>query len=180
MPSIHVCPLSKLEQTVRDTGAQTLVTLIDRAVPVLRPLAIEPRRHLFVAISDIAERLEGHVLAQDAHVGDFLAFVQSWDRRAPMVIHCYAGVSRSTAAAFIAACALEPEIAEDHFAQTIRAASPTATPNSRLVALADARLRREGRMIAAVRAIGRGQDCFEGTPFALDLRREALSRARNP
>jgi hypothetical protein len=47
--------------------------------------------------------------------------------------------------------------------------SPTATPNRRLVALADRRLGREGRMAAAIAAIGRGADCFEGAPFALEL-----------
>jgi predicted protein tyrosine phosphatase len=96
-----------------------------------------------------------------------------------MVIHCFAGVSRSTAAAFIAVCALEPEVAETEFAQKIRAVSPTATPNTRLVALADERLRRGGRMVAAIRAIGRGEDCFEGTPFRLDLRGETLSSVPN-
>lgn len=178
MSRIYVCPLSKLEQTVRETDAQTVVTLIDHATPVSRPPSVLPSRWLFVAISDISEHLEGHVLAQDAHMAELLAFVEAWDRRAPMVIHCYAGVSRSTAAAFIAACALEPEVPEDAFARRLRLVSPTATPNPRLVALADSRLSRKGRMIAAVRAIGRGEDCFEGSPFCLDLGREARTSAR--
>jgi predicted RNA-binding protein YlqC (UPF0109 family) len=37
------------------------------------------------------------------------------------------------------------------------------------VALADELLGREGRMIEAVRAIGRGADAFEGQPFTLDV-----------
>ena len=59
-----------------------------------------------------------------------------------MLIHCFAGVSRSTAAAFIAACALAPNRDEATIARALRAASPTATPNARLVALADAALGR--------------------------------------
>jgi predicted protein tyrosine phosphatase len=78
-------------------------------------------------------------------------------------------VSRSTAAAFIAACALAPERDELVIARAIRAASPTATPNGRLVALADEALGRKGRMISAIETIGRGEDCFEGTPFVLEL-----------
>jgi predicted protein tyrosine phosphatase len=54
-------------------------------------------------------------------------------------------------------------------AQALRRASPTATPNRRLVALADDRLGRQGRMIAAITAIGRGADCYEGAPFALEI-----------
>ncbi|HXZ14362.1 MAG TPA: protein tyrosine phosphatase, partial [Roseiarcus sp.] len=33
----------------------------------------------------------------------------------------------------------------------------------------DHRLERGGRMIAAVAEIGRGEACFEGTPFTLEL-----------
>ena len=76
---------------------------------------------------------------------------------------------RSTAAAFIAACALDPSRHEASIADALRAASPSATPNPRLVAVADAMLGREGRMIAAIQAIGRGAEAFEGTPFRLDI-----------
>jgi predicted protein tyrosine phosphatase len=110
------------------------------------------------------------VLPSDVHVTALLEFVKRWDRKAPMLIHCYAGVSRSTAAAFIAACALSPDRDEHEIAAAIRRNSPTATPNSRLVALADAMLQRNGRMKAAIAHIGRGADCFEGPPFALELR----------
>jgi predicted protein tyrosine phosphatase len=98
-----------------------------------------------------------------------LDFVGAWDRTEPLLIHCYAGVSRSTAAAFIAACALAPARDEGEIARALRAASPTATPNARLIALADAALGRGGRMTDAVAAIGRGVECFEGKPFALAL-----------
>ena len=47
--------------------------------------------------------------------------------------------------------------------------SPSATPNIRLVTLADAMLGRQGRMIEAIEAIGRGADAFEGVPFALPI-----------
>jgi predicted protein tyrosine phosphatase len=169
MPRIHVCSLQRVEETVRETGARTLVTLIDRDTPVARPTTIAAEDHLYVGISDIVEHIDGHVQPHATHVDTLLSFVRRWDRRAPILIHCYAGVSRSTAAAFIAACALAPERPEQLFASRIREASPTATPNARLVALADATLGRDGRMVAAVQEIGRGIDCFEGVPFALDL-----------
>jgi predicted protein tyrosine phosphatase len=169
MPRIHVCPLSRLSHCARETGAQTLVTLINRDTPVVRPPAIAADRHLFVAVSDITEHAEGHILPADAHVEAFLAFMRAWDRAAPVLIHCYAGVSRSTAAAFIAVCALDAERSEAEIAQALRRASPTATPNARLVALADATLKRDGRMVAAIAAIGRGRSCFEGVPFGLEV-----------
>jgi len=130
---------------------------------------IRPERHLNLAISDIVEPMPGQVLPEAAHLDELLKFVHSWDRAEPMVIHCFAGVSRSTAAAYIAACALEPQRDEFAIARGLRAASPTATPNVRLVALADRALGRRGRMNEAIARIGRGQECSEGTPFALEL-----------
>jgi predicted protein tyrosine phosphatase len=178
VPRIHVCPLSKLPETVSATGAGSLVTLIDKGTPVRRPAEIPPERHLVVVISDIVVRLDRHILPSAIHVEKLLTFVRGWDQKTPLLIHCWAGVSRSTAAAFITACALNPDRGEAEIAQVIRANSPTATPNARLVAIADAMLERNGRMVRAVEKIGRGANCFEGTPFALELRREqTASRA---
>jgi predicted protein tyrosine phosphatase len=87
-----------------------------------------------------------------------------------MVIHCYAGISRSTASAYAAACAVNPDRDEMEIAQNLRRASRTAMPNSLIVALADDILGREGRMIAAIEAIGPGDLAMEADPFVLDVR----------
>jgi predicted protein tyrosine phosphatase len=166
---IHVCPLSKLETTVTVTGARRIVTLINAATEVRRPAGVALEDHLFLGVSDIVEPLEGHILPGEEHLDQLLAFARSWDRSAPLVIHCWAGVSRSTAAAYTVACALNPDRDEMEAALALRAASRTATPNLRIVALADQRLGRGGRMVAAIRSIGRGEDCFEGIPFAYAL-----------
>lgn len=169
MPTLHVSSLARLHDTVAAVQASHLVTLINVATKVERPASIAQERHLFLGMSDIAAPMEGHVLPAEEHVERFLRFVRDWDRAAPMVIHCWAGISRSTAAAYIAACALAPTRDEDEIADTLRAASASATPNSRLVALADASLGRDGRMSRAIARIGRGADAFEGAPFRLDL-----------
>lgn len=169
MPRIHVCPLARIDHMVRETGARSLVTIINVGTPVLRPPGIAPERHLYLGVSDIVQPMQGHILPGRDHVETLLAFVRAWDRATPLLIHCFAGVSRSTAAAYIAACALAPHRHERDIAQALRKASPTATPNERLVEAADETLGRGGRMSAAVAAIGRGADCFEGAPFALDI-----------
>jgi predicted protein tyrosine phosphatase len=120
-------------------------------------------------MSDIVDHSPGQVLPDAAHVDALIAFVRGWDRREPMLIHCFAGVSRSTASAYIAACLLAPHRDEREVALALRAASPTATPNSRFVALADAALGRSGRMREAITSIGRGAECLEGAPFALEI-----------
>lgn len=169
MPTLHVCSLARLPDTAAATRAAHLVTLVTGNTPVERPAAIAPERHLILAMSDIVCHREGHVLPGERHVAALLDFIAGWDRAAPLLIHCWAGVSRSTAAAYIAGCALAPALCETELARRLRAASPTATPNARLVALGDAALGRKGRMVDAIAAIGRGEDCFEGAPFALDF-----------
>lgn len=124
---------------------------------------------LDLAFNDVAEDREGLVSPQAAHVAALLDFAGAWDRRAPLLIHCYAGISRSTAAALVVAAALAPQRDEAELAQTLRRLAPEATPNPYLVRLADEMLGRDGRLAEAVRGIGRGAEAFEGRPFVLRL-----------
>jgi predicted protein tyrosine phosphatase len=169
MPHIKVCSLARLHRTVEEEKASHVLTLINQGTPVTRPPTISEDRHLFIAMSDILTPLEGHILPGETHIVKLLAFVRRWERTQPLVIHCYAGVSRSTAAALITACALNPSRDERDVAEVIRERSPTATPNLRLVAEADGLLGRQGRLLRAAESIGRGEDCFEGVPFRLDI-----------
>lgn len=169
MPHIIISPLSRLAESATRFGARDMVTLINIGTPVIRPAEIAEDRHLFLGFNDIIEPTEGMTHPIADHVSDLLAFGQRWDRKAPLLIHCFAGISRSTAGAYITALALNPELDEVWLAQTLRRNSPSATPNSRLVALADDILIRKGRMVDAIKAIGRGEEAFEGTPFMLPL-----------
>jgi predicted protein tyrosine phosphatase len=169
MPFLKVTSLSRLHETTKRVDASHVVTLINVATRVERPPGIAPANHLFLGMSDITAQQDGHVLPGRLHVTQLLAFARGWDRAKPMVIHCWAGISRSTGAAFITACALNPERDEAEIAATLRASAPSATPNAKLVAVADEILGRNGRMSAAIEAIGRGEDAFEGTPFRLNL-----------
>ena len=166
---LYVCPLSQLARVVSRTGARHVVTLINADTPVKRPAGVAPDDHLFLGFNDIVSDEPGLTPPGAEHVDRLLGFVSRWPREKPLVIHCFAGISRSTAAAYITACALSPQRDEAAVAQALRQAAPSATPNARLVALADARLGRQGRMTAAIAAIGRGRDAFEGNPFRLAL-----------
>jgi len=164
---IHVCPLSRLEETVAATGARHLVSAVDAAHVPMRPAAVAAADHVVLPFNDIAAARPGLVAPAAAHVDALLAFVDRWGAASPLVVHCWAGVSRSPAVAFVVACLLEPERPEMEIAWELRFASPSATPNRGIVALADERLGRGGRMSAAIAAIGRGADAFEGAPFQL-------------
>ena len=166
---IHVCSLARLHDTVTETGASHIVTLLRLIDRVQRPTTIAETNHLILGMDDISIPIDGYIPPAEEHVHDLIEFVQRWDRRAPIVMHCYAGISRSTAGAFISACALNPGRDERTIAQAIRGSSKTAMPNVMLVGHADRILGRKGRMIAAVEALGPGLPSLEGHPFRLDL-----------
>ncbi|MGH6663427.1 MAG: tyrosine phosphatase family protein, partial [Pseudolabrys sp.] len=142
---IHVCSLARLYATVDQTGARHIVTLLRLSDRVERPRHIAPENHLVLAVDDIAFPMDGYTVPAQEHVERLVDFVGKWDRAAPMVVHCYAGISRSTAAAFTAACAVNPRRDEEDIALALRRASPIATPNARIVELADMALGRKGR-----------------------------------
>jgi predicted protein tyrosine phosphatase len=166
---IHVCSLARLDETIATTGARHVISLLAQEANLTRPATIAAENHLWLQLHDISVPQDGFVAAQIEHVEQLIAFVLHWPRQSALVIHCYAGVSRSSAAAFVAACAVSPESDERAIAIALRRASPTATPNIRIVAIADQLLARRGRMVTAVEAIGAGVVAPEAEPFRLDL-----------
>ena len=109
MPRVHVCSLQRIGSTVAQTGASHLVTLINEGTPVERPGSIPAERHLFLGINDILEPMDGMIAPAEEHVARLIDFIEGWQAEKPIVVHCFAGISRSTAAAFIIACVLRPD-----------------------------------------------------------------------
>lgn len=166
---IHVCGLARLAETVERSGARHVITLINAGTPLRLPASVPPGNHLMLAMNDIVAPMEGMTPPGEDQLARMLDWVADWPRRTPLVVHCFAGISRSTAAAYVIAAALNPSRDEAELARTLRRRSPSATPNRRIVAIADDLLGRGGRMRAAIDAIGRGADAFEGVPFALEI-----------
>lgn len=165
--SVHVCALRHIPEVVELTKASHLVSAINADLAPTTPAQLHVDRHLRLDMHDIIEPCDGASAPANEHVGQLIEFVRSWDRRAPLLIHCYAGLSRSTAAAFITLCALNPDAAEGAIAQALRRASDTAVPNRRFVALADAYLKRQGRMSAALDLMGPNRVALECVPFGV-------------
>lgn len=166
---IHVCSLAALPSTVQSTGASHILTVMGDIRRVQRPASVREANHLMISMDDINEPADGLVTPSKDHIEKVLAFVRGWDRQAPLVVHCFAGISRSTASAFAAACALNPHRDEVMIARQMRRASPTAFPNRLIVSLADRALGRNGRMLRALDEIGPGDMSIEGRPFRVDL-----------
>ncbi len=133
-----------------------------------RLLPFAPAHRLELRFNDIAMPQEGLVMPEEDDMRAILAFAQSWDATAPMLIYCFAGISRSTAAAFAILCQSHPSAPEHDIAQWMRRTSPSATPNPLMIALADRLLDRQGRMSEAAAEIGRGEGLLDAS-FELPL-----------
>jgi predicted protein tyrosine phosphatase len=166
---ILIAPLSKTSDLLVEAGVTHAMSLLSPG-SVFPELALAADRHLRLEFHDIAEEREGYQAPSLAQMESILRFVGDWDRKGAMLIHCWAGVSRSTASAYSAMCLLHPEWDEFALAGELRAASPEATPNPRLIAHADDILGRQGRMVEAIAELGRGADCMEGSVVRWKLR----------
>ena len=128
-----------------------------------------PPHRLDLRFNDITDPREGLIPPSEADMAALLAFEACWDGARPLLIHCWAGVSRSTAVAYVIACARSEPGQEQGWAERLRFAAPTATPNPLIVALADHLMKRDGAMTRAIATIGRGAETAWGAPFVLDL-----------
>ena len=152
MPRLLISSYAAIADTIRLHKPSHMLTLMDDHVET--PLAIHPDRHLRIRVNDITEPAEGAIAPATSHIEDILSFAKNWTREAPFLVHCWAGISRSTAAAFILLCDIRGPGCESALAQELRALAPHAQPNRLMIRHADRLLGREGRMIAAVEAMG--------------------------
>jgi predicted protein tyrosine phosphatase len=149
---------------------QRVVSLLDPdiAFPELGPAFAD--RHLRLSFHDVHTKAGGATPPSVAHIAELLAFLSARDPAETILIHCRAGIGRSTATAFIVACLENPDVSEQEIAVALRRASPTARPNETLIAFADAAMHRGGRMSAAIDETGRDLAWVtvqEGEPFEM-------------
>ena len=162
---IIVSPLAAVQLLVNRHKVGHVVSLLGPETPHRSFTGIADGNHLKLTFHDITAPAEGFTAPAADHVETLIHFLKARQGKDPMLIHCWAGISRSTASAFTAMCLYNPQVDELKLAQQLRSLSQVATPNRRIVAFADDIMGRQGRMVDAVDAIGRGEDAFEGVIF---------------
>jgi predicted protein tyrosine phosphatase len=169
---ILVCPLSRVGELVAARAPARIVSLLDPEFETPATGDGYAGRHLRLSFHDIHLPAAGQILPAPVHVRELLGFLAAWGGTGTILVHCRAGIGRSTAAAFIAACLLRPDATEHDLALALRRASPLARPNETLIRIADAEMGRNGRMSEAIAATGRDLpwiDVYENMPFDLPL-----------
>lgn len=147
MPTLHICPLQDVPDLIARHAPSHAVSLVHLRNGNTLPEALQRARALHLNFDDITEPQEGCVYPQAEHIDTLIDFLGTWPGEQPILIHCWQGISRSVAAGLILLAMHAPgqELAQ---ARRLQGLMPFARPNKRLLALADARLQREGRLLA--------------------------------
>ncbi len=183
-----VCSLAAVSEMVAATKASALISVLHPELIPDTPKTIAPDQHFKLAIDDIEAPHEGLQHAELKHIDALCQFADTWHAKTTnhetssdltcdtsqgsLIVHCYAGISRSTAAAFVVLCALNPKVDELTIAKYMRNCSATAAPNRLIVSLGDEVLGRKGRMTKAIRSIDRSLSYEPTHPFALQTKLE--------
>ena len=147
-----------------ELGATHILSLLGIEGVPETPVGIDPARHLHIEVDDVPASYAGDIEPREEHVREFLDFAETWGRQGAMFVHCYAGVSRSTAAGLSILCLYNPG-REAAAAKALRDAAPHARPNLRIIEIADRIMDLDGRLVRAVAAMGPGS--YEGGPTPL-------------
>ena len=152
MARIFVCGLYEMPMHAERVRPQRLISLVPEHEQPDTPAVIAPGDHLRLIVDDVSVAGASPHAPDPRHIRALVRFLRETDGRSVMM-HCMAGVSRSTAAALIA-LALEAPGREHEAATLLRNAAPHARPNRLMIELADRALRRKGRLVAALDAMG--------------------------
>jgi len=154
MSRLLVAPLSSLEDAIATHAPSHLVSLLSPEHMIKTPAGFEASRHLKLGVNDIVDPAAGTAPPARAHIDALLEFSRGWNAGQPLLIHCWAGISRSMATAFTILCDRLGPDREIEIARAMRLRAPHAQPNRLLVQHADDALGRGGRMVAALNSMG--------------------------
>jgi len=167
---ILVCPLSRVAELVSSRRPGRVISLLDPGSTFPDLGETYAGRHLRLTFHDVHVSAGRETAPSRDDVVQLIEFLKRWDRRESILIHCRAGISRSTAAGFIAACLSQPHVPELTLARTLRRVAPSARPNQAMIQWGDDVLGREGRMSRAIRITSADLPWLtldEGEPFEL-------------
>ncbi len=148
--TLTVCGLDELDDN-SGRGVTHVLSILDPEWPVPAALlGFDPHVRATLYFNDAIEPGPGIVLPQKSDVETILAFGRDAGDVSHLLIHCHAGISRSTAAMLMILAQALPHESEDAIVDRLIAIRPQAWPNSRMVAFADELLGRDGRLGAAI------------------------------
>ena len=149
---IALSGLAGVSTALREFQPVKLVSLLDAPLMPATPAIIRQHDHLKLELNDISQPTEGLILPSEEHVARLLAFGNRWMPPERLLVHCWAGVSRSSAALLLLLVQKTPGHEVEIVEQVVRHV-PHIRPNRRLIELGDRALGCGGQLISAVQAI---------------------------
>jgi predicted protein tyrosine phosphatase len=156
---LTICGLEELE--LHSTRSVThVLSILDPEWPDPQAFqAYEAHHRTILRFHDAVEPRRGVVLPQVGHVEAILGFGRALGHDAEardeghLLIHCHAGISRSTAAMAMILAQVYPDEDEERIFLRLQEVRPQAWPNSIMIGFADELLSRGGRMTEALRRL---------------------------
>ena len=152
---LTVCGIEELAGHCQ-VGVSHVLSILDPGYPEPPAFgAFGEHRRLELRFHDIIDDTPGMLLPQKADVENLLAFGRDLLAEpapaAHLLVHCHAGISRSTASMMLILAQARPEIAAPDVVAHVVGIRPRAWPNLRILEIGDALLGREGEIVAAAR-----------------------------
>lgn len=151
-----VCGLEELAGHGR-SGVSHVLSILDPGWPDPDFAAYGEPRRTVLRFHDAIAPAPDIVLPESRDIEAILAFgrdiAADAGRQAHILIHCHAGISRSTAALAILMAEAEPDTPAENLIARLHAQREKSWPNARMIGFADAMLSRHGTLTEAVRRL---------------------------
>jgi predicted protein tyrosine phosphatase len=152
-PAFAICGLDELVGH-QGRGVTHILSILDPEWPEPAAFqAFDPHFRATLRFHDAIEPGPEVLLPQRGDVEAILTFGRDAAEAGSLLIHCHAGISRSTAATLMILAQAHPHEGEDELAERLLQTRPQAWPNSRMIMFADELLGRRGRLIAATAGV---------------------------
>jgi predicted protein tyrosine phosphatase len=138
-----------------EAGVTHVLSILDPGWPEPEALgAFDAHRRLELRFHDVIEAGPGWIAPERLDVEQLLSFGRDLTgvRGTHLLVHCHAGVSRSTAAATLILAQARPDRPAEEVLQAVVLQRSHAWPNLRILELGDALLDRRGEIVDAARA----------------------------
>jgi predicted protein tyrosine phosphatase len=150
---ISICGIEELEP-FETRGVTHLLSVLDPEYPEPESLGLlSPTHRLQLRFHDVIDRQPGQILVEAEQISQVLAFGRDLPvADGHLLVHCHAGISRSTAFAILLLAQALPEVSSEEIVAEIVRIRARTWPNLRIIELGDEILGRKGTLVAAVRA----------------------------
>jgi predicted protein tyrosine phosphatase len=156
---INICGIDELEGHSA-TKATHVLSILDPEYPVPEAFGqYGEHQRLELRFHDIIDPTPGMILPSPEHVEAILAFGRSLAKEpaATLIVHCHAGISRSTASMALILAQARPEQSAEAILATVHGIRDKAWPNLRIMELGDAMLGRGRSLVNAAYGLYRLQ-----------------------